>query len=897
MHESDVDFQLAPPDQHRRNAAERAIRTWKNHFIAGLCNVDRNCPLIIWDKFVDQSTITLNLLRTSRINPQLSAYAQLFGNFDYNRTPLAPPGIRVVAHDKPGKRTSWATHGTPGWYTGPAMDHYRCYKIFIPKTNSTRITDTVEFFPTTFAMPRLSSADAAQHAARDLIAALKTPAPSAPPFQLGDKTLTALRQLSTIFDAACPRVAPENLPTPTPAESSFPIKANAPNTALRAIQIPTQETPDTPLSEMFLQPPATPFPFTPFANTVIDPTTGRSMEYRELITDPSTKALWQRSSANEFGRLAQGLKRGIKGTNTIVFISHKDVPAGRKPTYGRFVCSYRPQKSEPERTRLTVGGNLIDYPGDTHAPTADITLFKLQVNATLSTPNARMVCADVKNFYLNTPMDRPEYMRIPVDLFPDEILSEYNLLPLAHNGHIYICIDKGMYGLPQAGMLANKLLAKRLAKHGYYQARHTPGLWLHAFRPISFALVVDDFAINYVGKEHAQHLIDILKKDYEGVSVDWDAKLFCGITLKWDYHKRIAYLSMPGYVTAALKKFGHIKPFRPQHSPHRHNTPQYGVKVQLTDPIDITEPLDDNTKKRIQQIVGTFLYYGRAVDNTTLVALSSLSSAQSKATEATWADVQQLLDYFATHPDAVLKFHASEMLLKIHSDAGYLNETNARSRAGGHFYLGCKAPGNNGAILNPTGILKHIASSASEAEVGALFVNTKEGEIIRTTLAEMGYPQNATPVTTDNTTANGIMNDTIRRQRSRAIDMRYHWVRDRVVQKHYDVRWEPGSTNLADYFTKHHSPTHHQNIRPTYLAAAATALANCLYALRGCVNPNHIQRTQARPPARQPAHSTHPNQLGPLSTHLTQLGRLGPLALGTNGRFKPASKSYARQCL
>jgi hypothetical protein len=209
------------------------------------------------------------------------------------------------------------------------------------------------------------------------------------------------------------------------------------------------------------------------------------------------------------------------------------------------------------------------------------------------------------------------------------------------------------------------------------------------------------------------------------------------------------------------------------------------------------------------------------------------------------------------------------MLLKIHSDAGYLNETKARSRAGGHFFLGNlpgKPEAHNGAILNPTGILKHIASSATEAEVGALFVNTKEGEIVRTTLSEMGFPQPATPVTTDNSTANGIMNDTIRRQRSRAIDMRYHWVRDRVVQKHFNIYWEPGSKNLGDYFTKHHAPSHHKHMRPTYLAQALLSLNPS--ALRGCVNPNPIQRTTDRRSESQPGCVS---EQGRLATSITAI--------------------------
>jgi hypothetical protein len=132
------------------------------------------------------------------------------------------------------------------------------------------------------------------------------------------------------------------------------------------------------------------------------------------------------------------------------------------------------------------------------------------------TPAAKMCSADVKHFCSNMSMDRPEYMHILLNMIPPEILEEYNLLSLAHNDFIYVKIKQGMYGLPQARILAQKLLAKRLAKLGYYQDRHSPGFWLHDFHPISFVLVVDDFTIKYVGKEHVQHLIAILKQDYEG---------------------------------------------------------------------------------------------------------------------------------------------------------------------------------------------------------------------------------------------------------------------------------------------------------------------------------------------------------------------------------------------
>jgi hypothetical protein len=128
LNQHDIQFQLAPPHIHRRNAAKRAIQTFKNHFIDGLCSVDPNFPLRLWDRLLPQATITLNLMRHSRLNPAVSAYAQLYGHYDFNQAPMTPPRTRVIAHEKPNQRASWDPHGVNGWYLGPAPDHYRCYR-------------------------------------------------------------------------------------------------------------------------------------------------------------------------------------------------------------------------------------------------------------------------------------------------------------------------------------------------------------------------------------------------------------------------------------------------------------------------------------------------------------------------------------------------------------------------------------------------------------------------------------------------------------------------------------------------------------------------------------------------------------------------------------------------
>jgi hypothetical protein len=103
IQDEDIDYQVVPSNMHRRNAAERASRTFKNHFISTLCGTDPNFPLHLWDRLLPQALLTLNLLRASRINPRLSAQAQVHGAFDYNRTPLGPPGTLALVH-KPETR-------------------------------------------------------------------------------------------------------------------------------------------------------------------------------------------------------------------------------------------------------------------------------------------------------------------------------------------------------------------------------------------------------------------------------------------------------------------------------------------------------------------------------------------------------------------------------------------------------------------------------------------------------------------------------------------------------------------------------------------------------------------------------------------------------------------------
>jgi hypothetical protein len=192
---------------------------------------------------------------------------------------------------------------------------------------------------------------------------------------------------------------------------------------------------------------------------------------------------------------------------------------------------------------------------------------------------------------------------------------------------------------------------------------------------------VEDFTVKYVGKQHVEHLRNALLRTYE-LTTDWTATVYSGMTLNWDYDNRICDIFMPGYNSNVLSKFQHDSPKHPQHTPSRYVTPVYSAKTQYATR-DETPPRTAQQYLTIQKVTGSVLYYARAVDPTMLMPLNDIATEQTKATEKTQAATNQMFDYLATHPDATIRYHASDMILNIHSDASYLSVSNALS-PGGH---------------------------------------------------------------------------------------------------------------------------------------------------------------------------------------------------------------------
>ena len=230
-----------------------------------------------------------------------------------------------------------------------------------------------------------------------------------------------------------------------------------------------------------------------------------------------------------------------------------------------------------------------------------------------------------------------------------------------------------------------------------------------------------------------------------------------------------------------------------------------------------TQPLDDTGKLPVkgqrcaQKIVGKFFFYGRPIDSTILPALNDISTSQAAPTLNTAKKTNILMDFLYTSPNANLRFYAGNMQLHIKSDAVYLVLTGARSRAAGHLYLSATpSPGKvyqgrfNTPLHTKCRTIKNVVSSVAKAECAALFHNCSIAVGICSTLEGLGHPQHCTEVITDFSAANSFVHSEMQVKQSKSWDMRYNWLRDRIAQAQFNIKWKEGIHNLADYFTKHH---------------------------------------------------------------------------------------------
>ena len=608
-----------------------------------------------------------------------------------------------------------------------------------------------------------------------------------PPHQLSQSITRDLLQLATMYqidnplainanDGQLPDITAEQRVLSDQAHSSKPPAAQTGSTpsmvivgsAPAAVAPPMYHTLNSVISSAnqetvtIPQPPASDSVSIPLAFSTLNlDEHGLPLTYSSARAWPNT-VHWQAAEAEELDRLIQ--------TATIRPIHYSDQPVARRTdtTY------YNPQTKEIEdsaglktyKIRGTIGGDRINYPGPTTAHTAAMPLVKMLIHSVIS-DNAQWIALDIKDFYLNTPLERPEYLRISAKYIPACTVTKHRLDQFLHNNTVLFEVNKGMYGLPQAGLLAQQRLVTHLAVHGCNQTQ-TTCLFRHIDNGTVFSLVVDDFGVKYTSTAGAQHLIITVQMLYP-ITVDWTGCKYLGFSIHFDRAGRTVALSMPGYIAKVLKRFAPTLTTGAD-SPSIYVPHAYGATAQ-TPTTDNSAPLPAPAKTRLQELIGSLLYYARGVDVTILPTVTLLASLQANPTEYVLQASNRLLAYCARHPNNSLLYRACDMILHIQSDASYLSRPGARSIAGGIFYLGNRNQPThiNGSIHALSTIIPSVVASAAEAEYAALFLNGQEGEWIRNTLHSLGYLQPPTIILCDNKCAEGIATDTVKAKRTKSI--------------------------------------------------------------------------------------------------------------------------------
>ena len=810
-----IRVQLTPAGNHRTNNAERCIQTAKNHLVAGYHTADPDFPVKAMHLLVPQAEITLNLMRKSRLSHR-SAYEEIHGPFDSNRFRLHPPGTKVVTLDDPNKRPKqFAEHGPIAFYVHPAPHQYRCYTVYCPSTNATRITDSVSWLPFERSIPTYTTLDPTLQARTPLIDPINV-ATSDP---LTDIIPSVDDDLVTSEG-----VPPSQLPMPT-------MQAISPTSQLfpSPVALPTTAQPNHPVDPIQL--------FASEGGVLPDPaitiatyppmSSANYVHYLQSIAG-SDHARWEESMDTEMIRL-------ITKTKSMTLHNSNIVPAGARIGHANPITKIKYSPSDASqpvewRTRITWNESALDDATAriTASTTADTTLVKLLINSAISDPHAVLSTIDVADFYLNTKLANPAYLWIPLRYLPYRTRLRLGVADRPLSEKLLFQLHTALYGMDDAGRLSQDQLVNHLHDHGYTMRPHTPGLFLHATRSaIQIVNYVDDFLVKHDPRtDDFHHLCTTLQRRYP-IKIESIANRFLGIRITLNRHPTDNNLSsvtldMPMYALKGLATLGFRSTYNPR-SPITYEAPKYGAAQQFAH-VDSSPPATPAQQSHLRAAVGIFRHYANAVDNILIVPLSRLASKQSSPTTQDMLNLERLLNYIHHHSDAQIIYRPSDMQLNVHTDASYLSEPNSRSRAAGVstcgpiIFNGIDKPYSvNGPIRVTSTIIPSVVGSAMEAEYAGMYTNAQDATVDRQTLLDLGHPQTATDMRYDNITAGNLANRTAKVKRSKAIDMRYHWIQDRVQQGHFKLTWAPGMHNLADFPSKAHPIHHFEAMRPIFI--------------------------------------------------------------------------------
>ena len=478
---------------------------------------------------------------------------------------------------------------------------------------------------------------------------------------------------------------------------------------------------------------------------------------------------------------------------------------------------FAPDGSITGRVRNALGGDRIHYPGPTSSNVADDKLVLLLQQSVLGHrkrgQNQRFCTADFVDFYIQSKLTldgvpRPEFMRVPAARFTHDMRDKYRLHDYIHDGFILFQVDGNIWGIPGAGLIANNDLVAHMLLDNWVEDPDIPCLFHKHGTDIWIALVVDDSGISYNADkpEELAALFAHLQLKYP-MKIDMTGSKFLGIQLDWNYEENYLDRSSPSVWPDIFARFCPDGKPKGARSPGHYVSfsPGAGSTIPL---VDDSPQLNPDGKLFIQQFVGTLLHYARNIDFLLLPYLRAIADSQAHPTENTKRACDRLLAYGVSHPNCVVRYHATDMILSINSDASHQSCANSGSVIGGYHQL-INRDSDINFINGPTSTIcrkaKTVCASAAETEYAGLYENGREAMDTRTILAKLTFPQTATDVHTDNEAAKKIVTKEIRPKRSKAIDMRYHWMRDHTINGIFNVIWTPNTApciQSADALTK-----------------------------------------------------------------------------------------------
>jgi hypothetical protein len=927
-----IEFNFIAAGNHRANKAERAIQSWKNHFIAGIATVDPDFPMNQWSKFLLQAELTLNHLRPFANNDKISAYEGIFKTkFDFQAHPIAPIGTKVVVYEPSDQRASWSPHGIQGFYLGPSLNHYRSVAVYIPNTNGIRISDQCQYFPKPFKFPGASTNEILLHSVVNLKEAINNnpnvienttineaienlnsaidvfntnvipnepqspdgnnisdpPSPQHLPDTIPNNTI---EEIQPIFDYDLPidskRVLydshhlrstkakrPKNdkyrsltpieskkyvslknkigqhwtdkttneefviaylvMPTKssgkgckTPHYSFYNISQHSLPTAIRHLQYTRCSEINNASYVNWIPRGNSSFALSIIANTPKDPnralnqtSNGQPLNFNKAMKmDPD---LWIQCDEEEWHRLLE---------NTLIPVRLNEIPPKNNITY------YNKQVKEKliliddveyvnARVRGTLGGDKTNYVGPTSTHTAEYPLIKTLFSAVLHDvkyvdPDTKFYNIDLVDFYLQSPMEEPAYIAVPLKDIPASIIKTYNLTKKASNNKTYFKVVMTMYGHPVAGLLSNKHLFKTIKEAGYYEDSRVPCLLKHETRSTIGAIVVDDIGLKVRSKDDVMHLVNAIEKVWK-VKINWKGDKYVGMDLKWDYNPENPTLeiSCDQVIPDALKRF------YPDQTLKGADTPGLDIKGWTLGPdnkvviADDEEPIPMPEKtKFVQQFTGTLSHAARIVRHDLLPAVNEIASTQSAPTSKTMQQVEKLANYIARFPKGSVIYKTTEMILRAMYDSAL--RLHGKHKAGAILYHANKndPPESIGNIIEVLCKLPpNVVASIAEGEYCSQFLTGQTAYWHRVILERMGYPQPSTILYGDNTTAIGIANDSIKVKKSKAMDNKMHWIQDRTRLKDFSPTHIATELNSADYQTKNLSIKEHNRQVKNYI--------------------------------------------------------------------------------